>query len=95
MNNDMHTPGPWYSGKTIQARPPGREYPADAFAVAQRVNRPADARLIAAAPDLLEALKNLAFAAETVAHLRGLEKELLPFTDAARAAITRATTPTT
>lgn len=53
--------------------------------------REMDARLIAAAPDLLEALKKLTFVAEAVAHLRGLEREILPITNAARAAIAKAT----
>ena len=47
----------------------------------------ANARLIAAAPELLALLKTLTFVTETVAHLKGLEAELLPSTDAARALI--------
>lgn len=41
--------------------------------------------------ELVEALEKLTFVAETVAHLRGLEREILPLTEAARATITKAT----
>ena len=50
-----------------------------------------DARLIAAAPDLLAALKACVFVVESLAHLRGMEAELLPYADFARAAIAKAT----
>ena len=43
-----------------------------------------DAKLIAAAPDLLDVLKTLTFICESLAHLRGMERELLPHTDHAR-----------
>ncbi len=49
-----------------------------------------NARLIAAAPELLESLRELAFFAESVAHLRGMEKDVLPMTDKARAVIAKA-----
>jgi len=49
----------------------------------------ANARLIAAAPELLELLEGLTFIAETVAHLRGLERDILPTTDKARKLIAR------
>lgn len=40
--------------------------------------------------ELVKVLEKLAFIAETVAHLRGLEHEILPTTDAARAVIAKA-----
>lgn len=54
-----HTPGPWHAGETIttQCRIKG-EY-SSFSTVAQRVPRPADQALIAAAPDLLAALEKL------------------------------------
>lgn len=52
-----HTPGPWLSGQTITAPHPDRLPGShERITVAQRVNRPADARLIAAAPELLDLL---------------------------------------
>ena len=36
------------------------------------------------APEILERLISMVFLCETVAHMRGLERELLPHTDAAR-----------
>ena len=47
----------------------------------------ANACLIAAAPELLAALETFTLAAETAAHPRGLEAQLLPHTEAARAII--------
>jgi hypothetical protein len=49
----------------------------------------ANARLIEAAPEMLEVLKKLAFVAESVAHLRGLERDILPITDRARELIAK------
>jgi len=49
----------------------------------------ANARLIAAAPELLEALKRAAFALESAVMLQGLA-ELAPYANAARAAIAKA-----
>jgi hypothetical protein len=48
-------------------------------------------QLAYAAPELLGALKELAFTVETIAHLQGLERDLLPMADKARAAIAKAT----
>jgi hypothetical protein len=45
----------------------------------------AETRLANAAPELLAALRSMTFVVETVAHLRGLERELLGATDDARA----------
>lgn len=41
--------------------------------------------LACAAPELLSCMKELAFIVESVAHLQGKEKDLLPFADRARA----------
>lgn len=41
-------------------------------------------RLADCGPELLAVFEHLTFTAETVAHLRGLEHELLPTTDKAR-----------
>lgn len=46
--------------------------------------------LAAAAPEMLACLRSCAFALESVAHLRGLERELLPYADAAREIIAKA-----
>ena len=57
----------------------------------QRMTAEANAHLIASAPELLESLRELAFFAESVAHLHGMEKDVLPMTDKARAVIAKAT----
>ena len=58
----QHTPGPWTAfGKSISARRPGRLPGSfDHVTVAQRVNRLADASLIASAPALLDVARALA-----------------------------------
>jgi hypothetical protein len=43
------------------------------------------------APELLDALRECAFALESAAHLRRLERELLPVSDKARALIAKCT----
>ena len=48
------------------------------------------AALISAAPDLLAALKQATFLLETIAHLRGMERDLMPAVDVALAAIAKA-----
>ena len=66
-----HTPGPWRAvGHAIYGpfTPLGREAIGAVVCSTTTINRPrhlADARLIAAAPDLLEALKNAARIMET------------------------------
>lgn len=45
--------------------------------------------LVDAAPELVALLEKLTFVAESVAHLRGLEREILPTTDAARELLAR------
>lgn len=59
-------------------------------AMAVDVNHADLAQLLAAAPEMLESLRELAFVAESVAHLRGMEKDILPMTEKARAAIAKA-----
>lgn len=92
--NTKHTAGPWY---VIGSNPP-MIYTKDALDIIcqcdsagemTRAQEQANARLIAAAPELLELLEGLTFIAETVAHLRGLEREILPTTDKARELIAR------
>lgn len=43
-----------------------------------------EARLIKAAPELLKQFEALTLIAESVAHLRGMERDILPLTDSAR-----------
>lgn len=47
------------------------------------------ARLTEVAPQLLAVFEGLTFIAETVAHMRGLERDILPTTDKARELIAR------
>ena len=46
-------------------------------------------RLVDCGPELLAIFEGLTLTAETVAHLRGLEREILPMTDKARELIAR------
>jgi len=56
MANANHTPGEWSGSKTITAPMPARPEGSYArYTVAQRINKRADADLICAAPELLEA----------------------------------------
>lgn len=95
-----HTPGPWTIGGTfmpysddprenVWGPHPGM---ASGMVVCTEV-RPADARLIAAAPDLLEALKNLVKPMDDLGFLDGDESDRVfpqyEF-DQARAAIAKA-----
>lgn len=85
----MHTPGPWdltpYDESFFSVDARGHQI----AEVYDNVN----ARLIAAAPDLLEALQSLAFQAETVAMLPscGETEFLRGLAKAARKVITKAT----
>ena len=57
--DSTHTPGPWRTGdmfQTVFGPPNGQPAP---YVVAQRIRNRADARLIAAAPALLEALEKM------------------------------------
>lgn len=81
MSEVRHTPGPWKitaASFTIKAAAVGTVV----YGNPDNPNRLADARLIAAAPDLLEALKGV---------LRVADRATTEF-DAARAAIAKATT---
>lgn len=89
-----HTPGPWRVTNRIQ--PDGaydtliqageKEVVAKLYARPRHVGQlQVDAELIAAAPELLSIMKELAFVVESVAHLQGREQELLPLADRARA----------
>ncbi len=89
-NKTPHTQGPWVADAVSSDTFLIHVEHHTMWMVAKTYTK-ADADLIAAAPDLLEALKELAFIVETVAHLQGRERELLPTADRARAAIARAT----
>jgi hypothetical protein len=62
MSNSKHTPGPWTfhrASSCDRGDSYGVRAPAPHYCVIPTLNiNPADARLIAAAPDLLEALKD-------------------------------------
>ena len=85
-----HTQGPWVADQVSQdsffVHPEHH-----AVWVVAKTYTQADADLIAAAPAMLVLLKELAFIVETVAHLQGHERELLPVTDRARALISKVT----
>lgn len=56
----QHTPGPWLAGQTITAADPGRAPGSyERITIASRVNNMANARLIAAAPELLNMLQRM------------------------------------
>lgn len=60
MDKNQYTPGPWLAGQSITAAKPDRAAGSyERTTIAQRVNRAADAWLIAAAPDMLAALQRL------------------------------------
>jgi hypothetical protein len=93
--NTKHTPGPWAvdekNGTTVKS---GILFVADCDGmgdVTRQETSRANARLVASAPELLQALKACAFIVESIAHMQGREADLLPIADAARAAISKAT----
>ena len=94
-----HTPGPWMASQNevISVASTAERVVITVNVVECETGAPIpeqaiiDARLIAAAPDLLAALKTCVFVVETLAHLRGMEAELLPHAEFARAAIAKAT----
>ena len=112
-----HTPGPWswQQGFRVEGNAVGRQFegidgPGDEYVLEYAdcgshevwVDNPADARLIAAAPELLEALRELlAFVDGSIDDLDAMEQQRNPefsfsFSDAlsltqARAAIAKAT----
>ena len=78
MQREHFTPGPWLSGQSITAAKPGRAPGSyERTTIAQRVNRAADAWLIAAAPDMLAALQRVAGFYETAKYLSADESEIL------------------
>ena len=91
MTNATHTPGPWVPTTRTGERLTPATYvveDADRLPVVMAW-RAADARLIATAPELLEALENAVFALESAIILRGMG-ELSPYADAAHKAINKA-----
>ena len=84
-----HTPGPWVAvartNAHIEIEAPGQpSYSAKKVATVSLTNHEANARLIAAAPELLEALKELMVAADRVS------AEPVTWLGKARAAIAKA-----
>jgi hypothetical protein len=92
MTNTKHTQGPWHTGKNGQ---PLDEFgnailPARAdLSYKNGVAREANARLIAAAPDLLEALEEIAAQIETI-YVNNPTRELFDVLEQARVAINKA-----
>jgi hypothetical protein len=98
----MHTPGPWTDYRATATRAPGVSVDIwhvngdrDTTHVANGIYSEANARLIAAAPDLLAALEALAATARTFRGVPAEEQEWTPIDDealdAAFAAIAQAT----
>jgi hypothetical protein len=85
--NTSHTPGPWKfsASNTLVAGSHGIHLGTFSESCGLGDAAEPNKALIAAAPDLLASLKELAFIVETVAHLQGRERELLPAADRARA----------
>jgi hypothetical protein len=86
MNGAQHTPGPWRTGdmfKTVFGPPNGMPSP-ETIAT---VRKAANARLIAAAPDMLEALQ---FIVDFNGSSRGPQALIEEFKFRARAAISKA-----
>ena len=78
-----HTPGPWHDmGGAIGVVGADNDL-IMVIPLARRPDNKHDLALAVAAPELLDLLKKLAFVAETFAHMKGLEREILPTTDAA------------
>jgi hypothetical protein len=94
-NQYKHTPGPWFHALQAGAEtqhfiygPQGKPRIAEVLGNStDQIN--ANARLLLEAPVMLELLESLTFIAETVAHTRGLERDILPTTDKARELIAR------
>ena len=83
------TGGEWFaSGRQILVKHPDRlpgSY--DHKTRASRISNSADGKLMAASPRLLKSLRELLFVAESAAHLQGLESQIMPAADKARALI--------
>jgi len=92
-----HTPGPWTAFQStasfFDVVKGNGEYDPSVASVWASEGRPAgaNARLIAAAPDLLEALRILTMMAETSGGTSGPDAELMAACDQANRAIAKAT----
>jgi hypothetical protein len=94
-----HTPGPWEAregweevyGPAVYTAGAHETQPLAAVHEVGNPNAKADARLIAAAPDLLAALDHLSGHASTTYHMCGTDEEWMEGLRAARAAIAKAT----
>ncbi len=95
--NTKHSPAPWRvarhesskTGATLIDIADATSHSIASLGLATD-RKAADAALLAAAPELLEALRIASFALETVAHLTGREAELLPTVELAKAAVAKA-----
>lgn len=90
-----HTPGPWIAEAETDRRPAGVSAPhnyalADVFGESRAV-REANARLIAAAPEMLEALRNVAAVGHARDNVERANDKLDACIEWARAAIAKAT----
>jgi hypothetical protein len=97
MNTAKHTPGPWKITKVMELRK-ATHYAVKhndgtgsfSTEVVAQCEKEANARLIAAAPDLLAAANAGLFLADTLANLQG-NQEAAKIASVLRAAITKAT----
>ena len=90
---DKHTPGPWQiaDGESRRAYLINHGRDAVGETVYTDTRNPADARLIAAAPDLLAALKGILREHDALQMAEGRTGDRWPAATRARAAITKAT----
>lgn len=95
--NAQHTPAPWEpmtaGGKQYVVGGPDQNNGVAYICGVTPENITANARLIAAAPDLLEALETILEWMETAHSAEAMAPGGWPMIDAARAALTKATTP--
>jgi len=84
--NTRHTPGPWQTWENGDGEY-GIERNGDSLGTMEGQNAKANARLIAAAPDLLEAARSMIDWQDTPAHVRG---DFRPIQKALRQAIAKA-----
>lgn len=88
----QHTPGPWHLTRDQRGRPAVYVTPLyyGALDASAPINADANARLIAAAPDLLEHLERMV---NIATHPKATMKQVIQIAADARAAIAKATTP--